>query len=78
MGVGAAMAAGSHAENGNWALLEILAVNNNNITIELNELDSNVFQFIDDIIIAMEIRMAISPKRLDKIVMVPDLDDDQF
>lgn len=78
IGVGAAIAAGNQAENGNWALLVQEAIN---IKIKIN------FEFFliikkdqdEDIRInEMEIIIKASPTRLDSIVIDPDAPDFGF
>lgn len=78
IGVGAAIAAGNHAENGNWALFEHAAITRNNIT------KLGIFSFIVKFQLQIEARKAIeskikiSPTRLEKIVIEPDADEEAF
>lgn len=72
MGVGAAIAIGSHAENGNCALLEHPAiVRRISVSNEYSIFMLNV-QFDDKVIIPIESKIKISPMRLLNRVMVPD------
>lgn len=78
IGVGAAMAMGSHAENGNWALFEQAAIIKNNITNkEYSEFKLNL-QFDDNVIIPMDNKIKISPIRLLRRVIVPEAADEKF
>lgn len=72
IGVGAAIAAGSQEENGNWALLEMAAIRMSIETIVGYCSFIVKFQFIFIIKILIVNRIAISPKRLEKIVISPD------
>ena len=78
-GVGAAMAAGNHAEKGIWALLvqaEVIKIN-----IKINE--TLLFMFLINlyvqspilIIILIQINKPTSPNRLVKAVIMPALND---
>lgn len=78
IGVGADIAAGSQAEKGNWALLDIAAIIRNNIIIKLNFSFIQKFQFVIENIRAIDIRIIISPIRLERIVMDPDADEEAF
>lgn len=72
IGVGAAMAIGSHAENGNWALFEHAARDNRiKGRIGSSELIEK-FQFIIINIILIEIKIKISPIRFLSRVMDPE------
>lgn len=78
IGVGAAIAIGNQAENGNWALFEHAAKDNMiNVRIE-NSLFMLKFQFDDIIIILIDSRIRISPIRFLNSVMVPDAEDEKF
>lgn len=75
MGVGAAIAAGSQAENGNCALFVHEAIINNvkikpEFILTKKKLHEEVIK-----IIAIEIIIKASPTRFDKIVIVPDAPD---
>lgn len=74
-GVGAAIAAGSHAMKGIWALLVIAAINRVR-AIAVGILDSNIrfhCPMLADIAIA--IRIMTSPSRLVSAVIMPDASD---
>lgn len=74
IGVGAAIAAGNHAESGNWALFDIAAINKSSKII-VGILILCIFQFMVENIKLIDNKMVISPNRLDRIVIVPeDLD----
>lgn len=78
MGVGAAIAMGSHAEKGNWALFEQAAiVNNNKISNEYSKFNENL-QLEDNVIIPIDKRIRISPIRLLNRVIVPEEADEKF
>lgn len=78
IGVGAAIAAGSHEEKGNWALLEIAAIIRSIITI-LGYLSFIIkFQFIFIIIIPIVSKIAMSPNRFEKIVINPEDAEEKF
>lgn len=76
--MGAAIAAGSHAENGNCALLvqdaSIIKIKINLGFIKIEKKDHEA----DIIIIAIETMIKASPTRLDKIVIDPDPPDFGF
>lgn len=72
IGVGAAIAIGNHAENGNWALLEHAAINRKINAIRENSSFNWNFQFIDIIINLIDIRIIISPTRLLNKVIDPE------
>lgn len=78
MGVGAAIAAGNQAENGNWALFEHAAIIINRIT------SFGKFSFIKKFQLQIEVRKAIdnkikmSPTRFEKIVIEPDAEEEAF
>lgn len=72
IGVGAAMAIGSHAENGYCALFEHAAVNNKIIVIVINSSFIVNVQFLIIIIIAIDIKIIISPTRFLNKVIDPD------
>lgn len=78
IGVGAAIAMGSQAENGNCALFEqpaiVSIVNTKNDNSEFRM----KFQFVDNIIIPIESRIRISPIRLLRRVIVPDEAEEKF
>lgn len=78
IGVGAAIAAGSQEEKGNWALLEIAATIRRTITILGNSSLEIKFQLNFIVKILIEIKMAISPRRLEKIVIIPEEADEKF
>lgn len=78
IGVGADIAAGSQAEKGNWALFDIAAII---IIISTKFIKFSFilkFQFIIINIVAILIRIIISPIRFDRIVIDPDDEDDEF
>lgn len=78
IGVGAAIAIGSQAEKGNWALFEQPAIDNiSNAKIEYSMLRFK-FQLDDNIIIAIDMRIRISPIRFLRRVMVPEAADEKF
>lgn len=72
IGVGAAIAAGSHALKGNWALFVMAAVK---MRMEENDekclLRGNSHDIRNEIVL-IERMIAISPIRLERIVSVPD------
>lgn len=72
MGVGAAIAAGSHAENGNCALFEHAAISNNIIVSNVKFSFIFKFQFFVVVIIAIDIKIIISPIRLLNKVIDPE------
>lgn len=72
IGVGAAMAIGSHAENGNWALLVKLAISNMIIINLLYSIFVFKFQFMFIISILIDNKIIISPMRLVSNVIEPD------
>lgn len=78
IGVGAAIAAGNHAENGNCALFEQAANINRIRTIFGNSSFIEKFQFIVVINILIEIRIITSPIRFERIVIVPEEDEGAF
>lgn len=72
IGVGAAMAIGNHAENGNCALFEQAAINNNNIVIiEYSSFIEN-FQLFVIIIKPIDNKIRISPIRFVIKVIDPE------
>lgn len=75
IGVGAAIAAGNHAENGNWALLEIAAIIKRIKVIFVNSSFVVKFQFIVDVSIAILNKIAISPTRFLRMVIEPEAAD---
>lgn len=78
IGVGAAIAIGSQAENGNCALFEQAAnIRKISTSIEYSEFILNL-QFEDKVIIPIDKRIKISPIRLLNKVMVPDAADGKF
>lgn len=78
IGVGAAIAIGSQAENGNWALFEQAATNKKiKIIKEYSEFILNL-QFEDNIIIPIDKRIRISPIRFLSKVIVPEAADEKF
>lgn len=72
IGVGAAIAAGSQAENGNWALFEMAAVISKIKIIFWNSWFIVKFQFIDEVNRAILKRIVMSPILFLKIVIVPE------
>lgn len=72
IGVGAAIAAGNQAENGNCALFDNLAIINSKIVIIWNSSFIFKFQFEFIIVILIDIRIIISPIRFDNRVMEPE------
>ena len=72
-GVGAAIAAGSHAVKGNWALFVILAIIIIVITIKGNVLLRVRFHIPENIRREIDIMIIISPIRLVIIVNIPAL-----
>lgn len=78
MGVGADIAIGSQAENGNWALFVHLAIVNINIVINENLLFIFNSHVEFDIKILIESKIKISPIRFLNKVMDPDLDEEWF
>jgi hypothetical protein len=78
IGVGAAIAAGSQAENGYWALLEIAAIIKKIIIINGKCWFMFRFQFIFIVKIPILKSIAMSPRRFDKIVIVPEAADEKF
>lgn len=79
-GVGAAMAAGSHAENGIWALLVMPAI----VIVKVTHVErwkSHILMIIQwpwSTIIPMEIKIVTSPIRFARIVSIPALSDFMF
>lgn len=71
--MGAAIAAGSHAVKGNWALLVILATRSIISTIVGKLLFIIVFHSPENERVDTDIIIIISPTRLVKIVKVPAL-----
>lgn len=78
MGVGAAMAAGSQAENGNCALFVHAAMQMKIKVIKVLEKLNMNSQLEDIIIIAMDRRIKISPNRFERMVISPDLLEEGF
>lgn len=78
MGVGAAIAIGSQAENGNCALFEVAAIIRRNRVVILNSIFILKFQFNDKVIILIDIRIIISPIRFLSRVIVPEAADLKF
>lgn len=78
IGVGAAIAAGNHAENGNWALFEHAAVINSKIVISENSSFIYRFQFLLVKIIPIDKRIIISPIRFLRRVMDPEALEEEF
>jgi len=72
------MAAGNHAEKGNWALFEH-AASSKNSKISLGKF-SFIIRFHEQVMVvkAMDKRMKISPTRLEKIVIAPEADEEKF
>lgn len=76
--MGADIAAGNHAENGNWALFDMAANE-----IKIKEINGNFslnekFQLLLIKRIEIEIKIKISPIRFEMIVIDPDLADEWF
>lgn len=78
IGVGAAIAIGNHAEKGNCALFEHLAIINKIKIKKEYSLFKLKFQFDDRVISPIEIRIKISPTRFLRIVIVPDAAEEKF
>lgn len=78
IGVGAAIAIGNQAENGNWALFDRAAIINKIIVNMENCIFILKFQFIDNVIILIDRRIIISPIRFLRRVIVPEADDEKF
>lgn len=78
IGVGAAIAIGNQAENGNWALFEHAAVISKINVNKENSLFIFKFQFNDIIIILIDNKIIISPIRFLNNVMVPEAADEKF
>lgn len=76
-GVGAAIAAGSQLENGNWALLVIAAsrIEIESIILNLDSQIEKINQLFIFIIHAIDTRRRPSPNRLVKAVIIPALKD---
>lgn len=72
MGVGAAIAIGNHAENGNWALFEQAAIINIIIIRRGNSLFIDNDQFLLIINNLIDKRIKISPTRFLRSVIDPD------
>lgn len=78
IGVGAAIAIGNHAENGNCALFDKAAVN---IIININVVNSIFilkFQLDERVIILIDKRIKMSPIRFLSNVIVPEAADGKF
>lgn len=75
IGVGAAIAAGSQAENGNWALFVNAAVVKRIKVIKGKFWFIVKFQLFEEISIAIDKIIKMSPTRLDRIVIHPDPDE---
>lgn len=72
IGVGAAIAIGNHAENGNCALFEQAATSNSNIIINIYSSFICNLQFCIIIIIPMDIKIIMSPIRFLSKVIDPE------
>lgn len=72
IGVGAAIAIGNQAENGNWALFEVLAIIRSIKVSNLNSIFILKFQLEDNVISPIDKRIKMSPIRFLRSVMVPD------
>lgn len=78
IGVGAAIAMGSQAENGNCALFEQAAIiKNNKIIREYSWFILNL-QLEDMVIIPIDNKIRISPIRFLRRVIVPEAADEKF
>lgn len=78
IGVGAAIAIGSQAENGNCALFDNAAVIISIIINIGNSISILKFQFIDSIIILIDSRIIMSPMRFLSRVIVPEAAAEKF
>lgn len=78
IGVGADIAIGNHAENGNWALFVHAAMVNINIVSNVNFLFILNSQFDEDIIILIDNKIIMSPIRFLSKVIEPDAADEWF
>lgn len=76
--MGAAIAAGSQAEKGNWALL-VKAPNISIIEIIIGN-SISIFRFHEFVMnrIAIDSKIMISPIRFDRIVINPEADEEGF
>lgn len=72
IGVGAAIAAGSQAEKGNCALLEIAAVNRSSRVIVGNKRFDEICHEWVVIRVVMAKMIQMSPTRLERMVIVPE------
>lgn len=78
IGVGAAIAIGNHAENGNCALFDKAAVVTMIIVNVVNSIFILKFQLDDRVIILIDRRIKISPIRFLSNVIVPEAADGKF
>lgn len=76
--MGAAIAAGNQAENGNCALFEHAARTKNKRISDGKFSFILKFQFEIEAIKAIDNRIKMSPTRLEKMVIDPDAEDDAF
>ena len=78
MGVGAAIAIGSQAEKGNWALFEHAAIIRRIIIINEYSEFMLKLQFDDRVISPIDNRMRMSPTRFLSKVIVPEAEEEKF
>lgn len=78
IGVGAAIAAGSHAEKGNWALFEQAAKVKRIKIIKGKFSLKEKFQLHKEVMKAIDNRIKMSPTRLEKMVIEPEAEAEKF